>query len=114
MLTTSCRRRIDMAALVAALTVVLAGCGATQPVEAANTPAAEKTSPALIAEGQKIFRFDTFGDEKVWTNTLRLNQIVEKKVDPATALMVGLKVDADALPPGILAKVDLRSPATTV
>jgi mono/diheme cytochrome c family protein len=104
---------MDMAALVA-LTVVLAGCGVTKPVEAANAPAAEKTSPALIAEGQKIFRFDTFGDEKVWTNTLRLHQVIEKKVDPTTALMIGLKVDADALPPGILAKVDLKRPATTV
>ena len=31
-----------------------------------------------------------------------------------TALKVGLKVDADVLPPGILEKVDLKSPATTV
>jgi hypothetical protein len=35
-------------------------------------------------------------------------------VDPTTALTVGLKVDADVLPPGILKKVDLKSPATTV
>jgi len=35
-------------------------------------------------------------------------------VDPTTALKVGLKVDADVLPPGILGKVDLKSPATTV
>ena len=31
-----------------------------------------------------------------------------------TALAVGLKVDADALPPGILASADLTDPATTV
>jgi mono/diheme cytochrome c family protein len=99
---------------VASLTLFLAGCGATKPVAAANTPAAEKTSPALIAEGQKIFRFGTFGDEKVWTDTLRLHRVIENKVDPTTALMVGLKVDADVLPPGILGKVDLKSPATTV
>ena len=35
-------------------------------------------------------------------------------MDPTTALKVGLKVDADALPAGILEKVDLKSPATTV
>ena len=35
-------------------------------------------------------------------------------MDPTTALAVGLKVDADVLPPGILKKVDLKSPATTV
>ena len=32
----------------------------------------------------------------------------------ATALSVGLKVDADVLPPGILKTVDLKSAATTV
>jgi cytochrome c5 len=65
-------------------------------------------------DGQRIFRFDTFGDEALWTDKLRLHEAVEKNVDPTTALKVGLKVDADALPPGILEKVDLKSPATTV
>ena len=72
------------------------------------------TSSDLVAKGQRIFRFDTFGDEQLWTDTLRLHEVVEKSVDPTTALTVGLKVDADALPPGILKKVDLKSPATTV
>ena len=77
-------------------------------------PPAAETSPALVAEGQRVFRFDTFGDEQLWTDTLRLHEVVEKSVDPTTALKVGLKVDADVLPPGILEKVDLKSPATTV
>jgi mono/diheme cytochrome c family protein len=67
-----------------------------------------------IAEGQRIFRFETFGDEQLWTDTLRLNEVVKKNVDPTTALKVGLKVDADVLPAGILEKVDLKSPATTI
>lgn len=67
-----------------------------------------------VADGQRIFRFDTFGDEQFWTDTLHMNQVVEQSVDPTTALAVGLKVDADVLPPGILQKVDLKSPATTV
>src|SRR5213079_2914201 len=46
--------------------------------------------------------------------TLRLNQVVETAVSPVTALAVGLKVDADRLPPGFLASADLTSPATTV
>ncbi len=87
--------------------------GGTQAVATAGAPASAETSPALVAEGQKIFRFDTFGDEQVWTDVLRLHEVVEKNVDPTTALKVGLKVDADALPPGILGKVDLKSPATT-
>lgn len=68
----------------------------------------------LVKDGQQIFRFDTFGDEQLWTDKLGLHKVVEQKVDPATALKVGLKVDADALPPGILDKADLSDPATTV
>jgi hypothetical protein len=75
------------------------------------TPAA---SAGSIAEGRHIFRFDTFGDEQFWTDTLRLHEVVQMSVDPTTALKVGLKVDADALPVGILEKGDLKSPATTV
>src|SRR5262245_6280770 len=93
--------------------MALGGCGtaATSPQGASPvTPvaaAAEQTSAALVTEGQKIFRFDTFGDEQVWTDKLRLHEVVEKNVDPTTALKVGLKVDAEVLPPGILQKVDL-------
>jgi mono/diheme cytochrome c family protein len=75
---------------------------------------AKQTPTALVAEGRQVFRFDTFGDEKIWTDALRLHEVVEKSVDPTTALKVGLKVDADVLPAGILEKVDLKSPATTV
>src|SRR3989441_12137478 len=66
------------------------------------------------AQGQYIFRHWTFGDEPFWTDTLHLNQVVEAAVSPATALAVGLKADADRLPPGFLAGADLTSPATTV
>lgn len=114
---------IAMAVFVAVTAAaVLSGCGTTskapegtQPAAAAApSPATEQSSPALVAEGQKIFRFDTFGDEQVWTDTLRLHEVVEKNVDPTTALKVGLKVDSEVLPAGILDKVDLKSPATTV
>jgi len=68
----------------------------------------------LVSEGKEIFRFDTFGDEQLWTDKLGLHKVVEQNVDPTTALKVGLKVDAEALPPGTLEKADLTSPATTV
>src|SRR5688572_17008612 len=70
--------------------------------------------PAGPSSGKDIFRFDTFGNETFWTDTLRLHETISKAVDPTTALSVGLKVDADALPPGILKTADLKSPATTV
>ena len=69
---------------------------------------------SIPAQGQYIFRHWTFGDEPFWTDTLRLNEVVETAVSPATALAVGLKVDAERLPPGFLTTADLNTPATTV
>lgn len=66
----------------------------------------------LVAAGREVFRFDTFGDEVYWTDTLRLHEVVQQ-VDPRTALAVGLKVDADAVPAEVLASADLTDPATT-
>ena len=68
--------------------------------------------------GRDIFRYDTFGDEQLWTDVLRMHEVIPN-VDPATALLVGLKVDVDALPPGVItalrsAAVDLTDPAITV
>src|SRR5918993_1026864 len=65
-------------------------------------------------QGQQIFRFDTFGDEQLWTDTLRMHEVIQSSVSPAAALAVGLKVDSEALPPNFLATHDLNSPATTV
>jgi len=74
---------------------------------------------ANLAQGQQIFRFDTFGDETFWTDTLRMHEVIAKAVDPTTALSVGLKVDAQALPPAVVdgiksGRISLKSPATTV
>ena len=91
-----------------------ATAGETPPAFTAAPQARQEAPAAEIAEGQRVFRFDTFGDEQLWTDKLGLNAVVEKNVDPTTALKVGLKVDADVLPAGILEKVDLKSPATTV
>jgi hypothetical protein len=98
---------------------VLGGCGTREPsagaqqAAAAERPTPEPASAALVAEGKQVFRFDTMGNEQLWTDKLRLHEVVEKNVDPTTALKIGLKVDADVLPPGILGKVDLKSPSTT-
>jgi hypothetical protein len=51
--------------------------------------------------GKSIFRFDTFGDEQLWTDALQMHQVI-KSVSPTTALSVGLKVDSDALPPALI------------
>ena len=110
-----------MALIIFTAGTALSACGTTKPAAEGTPPVAtaepqakQESSAAEIAEGQRVFRFETFGDEQLWTDKLRLNEVVEKNVDPTTALKVGLKVDADALPAGILEKVDLKSPATTV
>ena len=66
-----------------------------------------------------MFRHDTFGDEQFWTDTAKMHEVIPKSVSPKTALAVGLKVDAEAIPPDVAqaikaGKVDLNSPATTV
>lgn len=68
----------------------------------------------LTAQGRDVFRFETFGNETFWTDTMHMHEVIEKSVDPMTALKVGLKLDIDALPVGILESVDLNAPATTV
>lgn len=81
----------------------------------------------LLNDGREIFRFDTFGDEAFWSDTLKLNQVIEGQknggvgpgVSPATALAVGLKVDMDALPSDLVERikhnqVDLNDPTTTL
>ena len=100
---------------------IIAGCAdlptptvdASHPVAPVAARVAESHRDVPLA-GRYIFRHWTFGDEPFWTDTLHLNQVVEQSVSPATALAVGLKVDAERLPPGFLASADLTSPATTV
>lgn len=82
---------------------------------------------AFLANGKNTFRFDTFGDEVFWGDTLHLQQAIKgaslggvgSGISPAAALGLGLKVDVDALPPPLFnklrqGKVDLNDPATTV
>jgi hypothetical protein len=81
-------------------------------------PSAVISAATMLADGQKTFRFETFGDEDFWGGELRLNEAIGK-TSPATALSVGLKVDVDALPDSLQSelrrgKVDLTSPETTL
>lgn len=82
-------------------------------------PIQKPNDTALVEAGKRVFRFDTYGDERFWTQTAQLNQVIEQVVTPKVALSVGLKVDADALPSSLIAalkagQVDLNSTATTV
>ena len=81
----------------------------------------------MLRQGRETFRFDTFGDEAFWGDTLKLHQAIEGAklggvgpgLSPAAALGLGLKVDVDALPKSLIAqlkagKVNLSDPAVTV
>lgn len=107
--------------------LVLAGCGTSGGTDSepgvsgtdATAANAAAVDPAMIDAGRQIFRFDTFGDETLWTDTLRMHEVIRTAVDPKTALSVGLKVDAQALPPAVVAgiqdgAISLTSPDTTV
>jgi hypothetical protein len=86
----------------------------------------EQTGSELFSRGSQIFRFDTFGDERFWSDQLKLHAAIAGArlggvgpgVGPAAALAAGLKVDVDMVPPPVLAgirngTVDLNDPANT-
>src|SRR5262247_2016689 len=90
---------------------LLLGAGAIAAACSDNNSNNNANDPTLIAQGKETFRNNTFGDEAFWTDTLQMHTVIATKVSPKTALSVGLKVDADVLPPNILSMVDLDSPA---
>jgi hypothetical protein len=123
--------RIDLAVFIAVLFIVTAivVTGRSTAVKADNrhANAAVENAAQKIQQGEQEFRFDTFGDEMFWGDTLELHRAIEGAklggvgpgVSPATALAVGLKVDVEALPPNLVqalekGKVNLNDPAVTL
>lgn len=109
--------------VVAALTVFLA----QTVISDQNDLKTSINASRMVDQGKSTFRFDTFGDQAFWGDTLKLHEAIEGAklggvgpgVSPATALAVGLKVDEDALPSSLVralkaGKVNLNDPATTV
>jgi hypothetical protein len=87
----------------------------------------EKSIRETISEGRRTFRFDTFGDEAFWGDTLRLHQAIAGTrfggigpgLSPREALALGLKVDQDALSREVIldleqGRVNLDDPAVTL
>src|SRR5262245_38769839 len=81
----------------------------------------------FMEQGRRTFRFDTFGDEAFWGDSLKLHQAIAGTklggvgpgVSPRNALAVGLKVDSEALPSNVIeairkGKIDLDDPASTL
>ena len=126
---TDFRRNVFSGAVLLA-TVTLFGLMVTaQRVKSdstSNDPTADN-AVQLVTQGRQIFRFDTFGDQTFWGDTLKLHQAIEGSalggvgpgVSPRNALAVGLKVDVDALPRNLFEQmkhgsINLDDPAVTV
>lgn len=119
-------RKISVVIMLAAACLALSA----RPVSEGRTRSDMKTSAdasQMLAEGRHVFRFDTFGDEAFWGDSLKLHQAIEGSkfggvgpgLSPAAALGVGLKVDVDALPDSLIdalkqGKVNLNDPGVTL
>ncbi|MDZ4663216.1 MAG: c-type cytochrome [Pseudomonadota bacterium] len=100
------------------LIVILTACDGSRR---RNAPDAKNLKPQgeQLEEGKQTFRFETFGDETLWSDSLRLHEVIRTSVDPLTAFSVGLKIDSEALPEAVVlgiqnGAVNLTSPDTTV
>ena len=87
----------------------------------------EQNAARMLREGRQTFRADTFGDEAFWGDQLKLHLAIEGArfggvgpgLSPRAALGLGLKVDVDALPAGLVkqlrqGRVNLDDPAVTL
>ena len=119
------------AAAFAALTIGTDTAGSQEDESAASGSTiealADTRTQQVLDSGRKIFRFDTFGDQAFWGDTLRLHRAIAGSrnggvgpgLSPERALALGLKVDVNALRPQLQTnilndRVDLTSPATTL
>ena len=103
--------------LSAAVAVLLSGCSGSSNsnpdlppppppppvVTGSNGPANQGTfvvhRAGNVVNGKTVFRFETFGNERFWTDAIRLPQgILATNFTPIKALQAGLSVDIEALP----------------
>ena len=118
---------ILMIAVLAAVTRSTAVSAASGSKPSSVKDAAVQNAVQKVEEGEQVFRFDTFGDQAFWGDTLKLHQAIEGSglggvglgVSPKTALAVGLKVDIDALPKALVNQIEsgavnLNDPAVTL
>jgi hypothetical protein len=124
-----------LAAAIALLLICMVALSRSNPLRAEDSrkeidfhknPAVANAAQKVLM-GEQVFRFDTFGDEAFWGDTIKLHHAIEGAklggvgpgVSPKTALAVGLKVDTNALPRGLVeqiekGRVNLDDPAVTL
>ena len=117
------------------LSFVVVGCLGALALSCAKTHPSGQTFQAetgnntnrMVLEGQRTFRFDTFGSEAFWGDQLKLHQAIAGEklggvgagISPNEALKLGLKVDFNSVPKAIGAFMKhgdkaLDEPETTV
>jgi hypothetical protein len=128
------QRAIALAAVAAFLLLgalvvngVASSVSTPSPAKGNSLAKTKSFNQQLFERGRQIFRFDTFGDQAFWGGQLRLHQAIAGAenggvgpgVSPKTAIALGLKVDATAIPEKTAAaikagKVNLDDPAVTL
>jgi len=129
-------RRLWTGSMLTALAsvVIVASCRESSSENVGEaSKASDKSDPVAqmavsrIVEGRDTFRFDTFGDEAFWGDTLHLHEAIAGAANgrvgpgltPGAALGLGLKVDSEALPKGVVMQIQsgqlaLDDPKTTL
>ena len=133
MRTTFLTTTIRLSLLAGASAFALAGCGGSDDDDGSDGPVSAEAPVVHAAgdpvNGKQVFRFETFGNERFWTDALLLQQgVIATGVTPIQALKLGLMVDSEALDAATVAaivaesKTDLsaanapllNNPATTI
>jgi hypothetical protein len=99
----------------------------SKPQPASPARSVDRAAAAMMDQGRRVFRNDTFGDESFWSGVLQLDRAIAGSkhggvgggLTPKAALGAGLKVDSAALPKSVVkaikaGKVNLNDPATTL
>jgi hypothetical protein len=120
--------QVILVGLACVVAVLLANCSGKSGAQTTTSDPVRDNALRMVDAGKQTFRFETFGDEAFWGDTIKLHQAIEGSnfvggvgtgVSPKTALAVGLKVDLDALPQDLVNQLkngtlNLDDPANTL
>lgn len=100
------QQKFGYGASVGLLGALALSCAKTHPSGQGFESETSQNASRMLNEGQRTFRFDTFGSESFWGDQLKLHRAIEGEkfggvgagISPNQALKLGLKVDFDAVP----------------
>src|SRR5205809_684282 len=95
-----CASLVGMSSGLLAMVIAASAFGRRPDLRAGFQSSAAGNAMQLVAEGERIFRFDTFGDEAFWGGELRMQELFER-LTPRALLALGLKIDSGPLSPSV-------------